>query len=271
MLAGSVLLVLLLMRGERLLPARRLWPVTLVLAVVGGVGGYGAMFHSPLHTDAGIAAVLGNTGPLIVIVLAAAFLRERITLVKITALLVGLLGVALIAFAREVLARGSSLGIVLPLVAALSASSESVIVKGGALGEDVLRVTAWQFLGASLMLGALSLVGEAGTPITWSPTFVAALLVLAIPGSAFGTALWYWLTQRDEVGRLSLVLFLVPVLGLALGALLFGERVPPTQLLGATLIVAACVIVALGSPRRSAVRSVAIGPTHDSAKDSGQA
>ena len=96
--------------------------------------------------------------------------------------------------------------------------------------------------------------------------------MLALPGSAFGTALWYWLTQRDEVGRLSLVLFLVPVLGLALGAVLFGERVPVAQLLGAALIVLACVIVVLGSPTSGAARPAPIGPVSvERAPDRGEA
>lgn len=38
------------------------------------------------------------------------------------------------------------------------------------------------------------------------------------PASAFAIAVWYWLVQRDEVGRLSLLLFLVPVLGIGIGA-----------------------------------------------------
>lgn len=230
------------------------------------------MFHSPRHTGAGIASVLGNTGPLIVILLAAVFLHERITVVKVVALVVGMLGVTLIALPRDVVASGRSLGVVIPLLAALSAASESIIVKGSAPREDVLRVTAWQFLGASVMLGAVSSAVEAGTPITWSRTFVVSLVVLALPGSAFGTALWYWLTQRDEVGRLSLVLFLVPVLGLALGAVLFGERVPAAQLLGAALIVLACVIVVLGSPTSGAARPAPIGPVSvERAPDRGEA
>jgi drug/metabolite transporter (DMT)-like permease len=36
---------------------------------------------------------------------------------------------------------------------------------------------------------------------------------------------WYWLVQHDDVGRLSLYLFLVPLLGVAFAVALLGERI----------------------------------------------
>lgn len=252
-LAGATLLALVAIRRERLRPPRRLWPATATLAVVSSGFGLSAMFVSPSHAGAGLAAVLGNTGPLLVVVLAAVFLHERITRTKVASLALGLVGVLLIAFPRDSSGPLDLLAVALPLTAALSVATESVVVKRSALGVDFLRVSAWQYLGGGALLLLLSMALEPRSTIEWSPRFQAALLVLALPGSAFGTALWYWLAQRDDISRLSLALFLTPVLGLALGTTLFGEVITGVQLAGAALLVTACAILAV--PPRARITS----------------
>jgi drug/metabolite transporter (DMT)-like permease len=53
------------------------------------------MFESAGRTGAGLASVLGNLQPLVVIAIAAAVLAEPVTKDKAAALAVGLLGVTL--------------------------------------------------------------------------------------------------------------------------------------------------------------------------------
>ena len=248
--AGAALLPVIMLVGGPILPARRHWPGLLAVAATGTVFGYGAMFLSLGRTGAGLASVLGNTTPLFVIVLAAAFLGERITRSKAVALSLGLLGVMLTAspaFASP--GRFGVLGDALPLLAAAGAAAESVLVKRLGLGADILRFTAWQLLlgGGSLLLVSAWL--ERGLAIAWTARFIGLLIFLALVGTAFATALWYWLLQRDEVGRLSLALFLAPVAGLLLAVAFFGERLRLVELLGVAVTVSGIGVVLLASPR----------------------
>lgn len=243
-LAGSALIVFLGVRRTPVLPPRHTWGAVLALALIGTVGGFGAMFLSQRFGGVGIASVLGNTGPVMVIVLAALFLGEQVTRAKALALGLGTGGVLLIALDGTAAGSASAVGIALPLVAAFGGASESVIVKRARVGDGVLSVAAWQFLAGAVPLWGLSTLFENGVAVQWTPTFLGALLFLAIPGTAFGTALWYWLVQREDVGRLTLVLFLVPVAGLTLAAVLFGERLSAGQAFGVALALAASAIAA---------------------------
>lgn len=252
---GTALLPVILLSGGPFLPPRRQWPWLAVIAATGTVLAYGAMFLSPGRTGAGLAAVLGNTTPLVIIVLAAAVLGERITLPKAAALSLGLLGVTLTAspaFASP--GRSGLLGNALPLLAAGGTATESVLVKRIGLGRDILRFTAWQLLvgGGSLLLVSAWL--ERGLAIAWTARFIGLLSFLALVGTAFATTLWYWLLQRDEVGRLSLALFLAPVTGLLLAVALFGERLRPVELLGVAATVSGIGVVLLASPRPASDR-----------------
>jgi hypothetical protein len=70
--------------GKPLVPRRRRWLGVLAIAATGSLLSFGAMFLSPGRTGAGIASVLGNSGPLLVIILAALFLREPVIPTKAT-------------------------------------------------------------------------------------------------------------------------------------------------------------------------------------------
>ena len=128
-------------------------------------------------------------------------------------------------------------------------------MKRAVVGEPFLRVAAWQLLLGGLPLLVLSAALEG--PIVWAPTFVALLLFLALVGTAFTTAAWYWLVQREEVGRLSLVLFLVPVLGLGIAAARFGERVGGLAAAGVVLALAATFVAATDALHASRARESA--------------
>ena len=244
--ASALLLAMLVATRQPLLPECRLWLPTVVLAVIGPVVGFSAMFASPRHTGVGLASVVGNTGPLLVIVLAAMFLGEPITRGKLMALVCGLAGVSLIALpgASSSWRSIDSAAILLPLLAAASGAGESVIVKWARPGLDVVRVAAWQYLLGSLALFLLGAWLERGESITWARSFVLLLVLLGGGTTAAATALWYWLIQREAVSRISLVLFLVPVAGVALGIVLFGERLVPIQVTGLLLILVGVAVAA---------------------------
>lgn len=252
LIGGTALLLVLVALRAPLLPARRHWPVLLAIAATSTTMGFGAMFLSPGRTSAGIASVLGNTQPLFVLVLAAFFLGERVGRGKGVALLLGLTGVTLISYQALAGADADGLsGAVLALGAAGGAATGSVLVKRAGLAPGtpgreavpLLALAAWQLMIGSLPLLGASAVFEPNARITWNLEFVGLLLFLALAGTSVTTALWYWLLQRTEVGRLTMFLFLVPVVGLGIAALVLGERVGPLELGGAALIVAGIAAV----------------------------
>lgn len=237
-IAGIVLLGILLVRRERIIPAHTDWPAILLLGFFATTLTFGAMFLSPGRTSAGIASVLGNMQALITLALAAIFLGEAVTRGKMIALALGLLGVTLITYPALTAtdAYGIS-GAVLALGASFAAATANVLGKTMRLGQHVLAVTGWQLLFGSMPLFALSAFVERDVTIQWTPTFIGLLLFLALPGTAFAVAAWYWLLQSDDVSRLSLYFFLVPAMGVGL-ALLLGESLSLLEIGGAALIVA---------------------------------
>lgn len=234
---GTLLAYLVALGRGPAIPPRSMWPAVAAMAGLGTVILYGAMFLSPGVTGAGISSVLGNTGPLFAVVLAAPVLRERLTRRKVAALAAGVGGAALVAYpAVTDPAAPGLLAALLPLTAAGAAAGSAVLLKWLRVGDALLPFVAWQLLLGGVALLGLSATIEANRTVTWTPRFAGYLAFLALAGTAFATTAWYWLVQREDVGRLSIVLMvLVPVMGLGLARLLFAEPIDPLSALGAAL------------------------------------
>lgn len=239
LIGGVFLLGLAIVLFQSSIPPRRSWAGVLALALTSTTLAFGAMFLSPTRTGAGIASVLGNAQPLMVAGLAVVFLSERMTLDKWVTLMLGVAGVTLIS--SQALPGPDAYGIsgaVLALVASFSAAAGSVIFKRMGIQTHLMAITAWQLILGSLPLLAASALVERDAPVTWNAEFVGLLLFLALVGTSLAYGVWYWLIRRDEVGRLSLFLFLVPVFGLGIAALVLGERVSPLEIIGSALTIA---------------------------------
>lgn len=249
LIAGTSLFVLAAALRRRLLPRRDQWIPLASLAVTSTTIGLGAMFLAPRHTGAGVASVLGNTQPLVVAVLAAGFLGERLTRSTAAALGLGLAGVALVSLGGlEGLGASDAAGSLLALAASAGIGIGSVLFKRMGRQHDPLLVASWQLLlgGAPLLLAGA--IAEHGSQIRWNGDFVSLVLFLALPGTAFAIPAWYWLVQREVLGRLSVFLFLVPVFGLALAVVFDGESVSLVEGAGVALTLTAATVA--GRARR---------------------
>ena len=147
-------------------------------------------------------------------------------------------------------------GPALALGASLSLAIGSVIAKRMGRDVDLIAVSAWQLIVGSLPLLAICGLVEHCQWIIVDPRFLGILAFLAIAETALPTPLWYWLLQRDEVGRLSLFLFLVPMLGVLIASVVSGERVGILEMVGIGAAVAGIAVAALNS---AAARGCACG------------
>ena len=249
-IAGTTLLAVVAATRQPVRPPRRLVPWLVLLAVMAGSAAYGAMFVSPGLAGAGIASVLGNLQPLFVIGLGAATLGERVPKMGGVALGLGSAGAVFIAV--PVLSRDNVVdveGPALALAASIGFAGGSIIVKHVAPGPALLSLTGWQFGIGSLPLFALSAWFERGTQVVWSGRFVTILLFLALIGTAAASVAWYWLVEYEDLGRLSACLYLVPVLGLMLSLVVYGERIAPLEWAGVGLVLLSIPAAILGSWR----------------------
>ena len=237
LIGGAMLLALFPVMGIRLVPSRDLWPWIIVLGIAVTAFAYGTMAISLGFTGAGIASVLGNSQPLLAVALGVWLLGERLTRMRLLALLLGLVGVVLVAFpATSEMAVGGQIGPLLALASSVGLVTASLIVKHVGPGVSRLMLAAWPLVLSSVPLFLLSLALEPDPKITWSFQFISLLLFLGIPGTALLTLTWYWLLRHGDLGRLSLFFYAVPAVGFGFSWVLYAEPITPQELGGIMLI-----------------------------------
>jgi len=105
--------------------------------------------------------------------------------------------------------------------------------------------TAMNFIGMAMggtLLLLLSVALESGKPATWSVSGIASLLYLSLVGSVLTFVTYYWLLKRIEAVYLSLSSFINPLVAVAVGAAVLGERLPPSVFTGAALVLLGMLI-----------------------------
>ena len=187
------------------------------------------------------ALALSYLGPLILALMAAAVLGERLRAGVLLSVLLGLAGVAIIAW--DALAQPGALsadliGIAAAFGSAVTYATGNVLLRSQAQRDHATAIVLIQHIVPALIATPFALA-------TWStpePIHWLTFALLALFGVT-GHFLLVWAFARAPAGILAVVDYLALPYAALIGFFFFGE-IPPTAVwLGAALIVIACLIV----------------------------
>ncbi|WP_420992619.1 DMT family transporter [Cupriavidus sp. 30B13] len=216
------------------------WRKVLALAAMGGIGYVGqsfCFFTALNHAQASLVALLLYLYPLFVTLLAAVFLKERLSTAAVVALVLCSLGAGLTVGGGS----GSALGIALGLASAAIYSVYIIVGARITAGVDPLATTTVVCVAAALVYGGAGIArAAAGVPPQFPQTLPGwlALLAIALLSTVLAILTFFAGLQRLGAARASMLSTLEPVVTVALAALLLGEQVGLTQALGGALILA---------------------------------
>jgi drug/metabolite transporter (DMT)-like permease len=205
----------------------------------------------------GLTAVLISPASLFVALLAPLIdASETIDRRQALGMLMGLGGVALVVGVESIGTVAQFLGALAMVGAAFFYGVTTFIVKGR-YGHLAAMQTSWiSVTVAGLATLPVALATTPGhTPTAGS---AAALLVLAVVGTALGFIIYYQLINGFGAGRASLVSYVAPGVALFYGAIFRGEAITVAAVAGLVLILAGVAIAS--RPRRVTVRKAALEP-----------
>jgi drug/metabolite transporter (DMT)-like permease len=246
-------------RGKRL-PTD--WPgvrALLVLGVFNTVFPFALITWGETQIESGLASVLQGTTALFALVLAHfAFVDERITWRKLAGLVLGFLGVVILASrstATETTPTDSWMHLLGQVAILLSSLCYAV---GGAYSRKVMQqrlepivLSAGAMLVAAIVTGLIAYLSPGmGGPAParlgdLSPSVLGAVLALGVVNTFGAYLLFYPLVSVLGASRTSMVTYVIPVVGVVLGALFLGEVVDVRLLIGGVLIVGSIALVNL--------------------------
>jgi drug/metabolite transporter (DMT)-like permease len=242
-ISASFMTMILLLRKEHF-PRGQILTQLIGMGALGYVGQSFMYLTAINYASAGLVALLLYLYPFFVAILATIFLHEKITGIKIVALILALVGTALTVGPVS----GQLIGALMAITAALIYSVYIIV------GTNVMKhVSAVQsstviFASAGAVYGLLTLLNGAQFPASnsgWLAMLGIIVISTIIPVVTFLAGL-----ERIGPTNAAMLSTLEPVVTVLLAAWLFGDKLLPIVMLGGGLILSAVVILT-----RSEVRS----------------
>jgi drug/metabolite transporter (DMT)-like permease len=224
------------------LPRGRALALVLAYGLLGFAAAYGCLYWAMQEATAGLAAVVLAVGPLLTLLLAVAHGLERLRRRALLGSLIALAGTAVIFAESGSLDVGWS-SFALLLLAALCAS-ESVILSKQA---GRLHPVAMNFVGMSAgALALLAVSAAAGERLALPETGEAQLAVVYLVAATVALFLCIlYVVQRWAASATAYTFVSMPVVAVALGAVIADEKITLATLAGGAIVCAGVYVGAL--------------------------
>ena len=239
------------------------WPFVVGYGFCIGVFQFGLLFLAlKLGMPAGLSSVVILVQVFFTIGLAVAFLGDRLRREDLLGALVAAIGVLLLG-AYQILEghAASFIGYLLVIAAALAWGIGNVIAKHAAMryGADMFALVVWSSLVSPLPLALVSFAFEGGLGVLSTVAHASALtwgcvLLLAWGATLFGFASWARLLHRYPTAFMAPFGLLIPVTGLASGAIFLREELAPLQWAGVGLVLIGLAENVFGTRVRARLR-----------------
>ncbi|HEV8146083.1 MAG TPA: DMT family transporter [Bryobacteraceae bacterium] len=222
--------------------------------IIAGVGG---QVLAQLGMTWGISKSLASNGailnlliPVFTAALASVMLRERVTLLRLACLGIGLAGVFLLSVQdlkqASFLKGGYFVGNLMILGGTLGSAFYNVYCKGLMRRFQEIEILIFSYVTASvasipLLIWAEPFHWSAFRGFDWKSWLAFAFLALCMYGLSM--ILFFHVLQHLEVTVASASLYLVPVFGVVIAAIFLGERLSPVALIGTAITLCATVLI----------------------------
>jgi len=223
-------------------------PFFLLLGLVGVFVYHVALNAGERTVTAGTASLLIGMTPLFTVLLALAFLRERLSLRRWAGIAVGFAGATIVS-----LDAGSGIrleaGAALVLLAALASACWFVMQKPYLGRYGALEVTSYGIWAGTICL--LLFTPSLGPDIARaSAGATLAVVYLGVVPGALGYLTWTWVLAKMPASRAAGSLYAIPPLAYLFSWIFLGEKPGPLTIAGAGVVLAGVALVNIGGARR---------------------
>ncbi|MEH7884131.1 DMT family transporter [Bacillus sp. JJ1609] len=253
LLAGLLILILFLLlkrnmkfRPDTTLPLLKIGLFQTFLQYV--------LFYIGLSYSTGIqgSIIAGTTSFFQILLAHLLYPDDRMNRLKVGGLMIGFTGVIFANWPNGEYEIHFGIGEVLLMLAMLAGAYGNILAKQGSAKMEVIYMTAYQMILGSIGLVAIGGFSVGLVPFSFDLKSILMLVYLAFL-SAAGFILWNNVMKYNQVGKVSLYLFLVPVFGVILSSILLDEPLHYFVIAGLILVVAGIVLV--NRPARKAAKN----------------
>jgi probable blue pigment (indigoidine) exporter len=245
-LSASLVAIALFMRLRRLPLRSGTSPHLRRLGLLNPGLAYALSLLGLVQITASLSVLLWAAEPLLILLLASLFLRERLGPTVVVLFLVATAGMTLVLYGPGT--GGELLGVALTLAgvaccAVYTVASRRWLAESDATASVVAGQQAYALAFALVLASGAALLGGA----IWATGLSAAGLVSAVVSGVlyYGVAYGFYLTALRQMpaSSASASFYLIPVFGVAGGVLALGEHLSPAQWIGGAIVLVAVAAI----------------------------
>lgn len=234
--AALLMLTISLLINKDRFPKRNEWIPLFICGILSMAIYPSAFVYAMKHVTAGIGTLGSATCPLIISVLNAVWLRQKITWNIWAGLFIGLSGVAIATYPLLLNAHATPLGVFLLTFSMICYSVGTVYYQSVTWTLPRLSINGWQVLfGGIILLPFTTFLFETNEN-NFNSTFWLSILWLVIPVSIIAVQVWLYLLKAEPT-KASLWLFLCPIFGFIYAYLLTNEPITVYTIVGTILVI----------------------------------
>lgn len=224
---------------KKRLPKGKEWQQLAIYGFLNVTVYLGFFFIAMKHISAGIASLSTATNPIIISILTAIWLSRPIKFSESLGLFFGIVGIGIATYPLLQNSYADVQGLLLVSVSMISYSVGTVYYAAQKWTLSLLVINGWQLLLGGIFMLPFTIFMSNWSKNTYDLRFYGSLFWLVIAVSIGAVQLWLYLLKIDPV-KASLWLFLCPIFGFALAAILLNEPITIYTAVGTF-----CVIVGL--------------------------
>ena len=243
LISGLIGVALARMMGQSWHLSRAQWRATLIFGLCQNAIYLGLNFVAMRQIEASLASIIASTMPLMVAFFGWLIRGDKLRPLGLAGLAAGVIGVALIMGAR--LEGGVNLtGMALCFAGALALTVATLSVRSAAGGGNVMMIVGLQMFVGSAVLAVAAVLFEPWA-VHWTPRLIGAFAYTTLVPGVLATWVWFLLVGRIGAIKAATFHFLNPFFGVAVAALLLGEKLGVVDLIGVAIITAGILAVQL--------------------------
>ena len=210
---------------------------------------YGMTYWATQYIYSSISSILWGLFPLFTSLMAHFMIKddpdERLNKNKIGALMMGLVGVAIMSANQEIDFRSQSFSAILVLISVIIiAAYPSVQYKkyNDEVGPYQMNAVC-QVMTGIIMLSMSSLFKEDISVIVWNNELILSTLYLIVFGGFISWGIYFWLYQHLNVTQVTYVAIFPPIVAIFLGWVFLGEILSSQEIMGTLLILGSSILI----------------------------
>ena len=234
--AGIAMLIFAHLFRRQKLPRGVEWKQIVIYGLLNITIYLGCYVIAMQHVTAGVGALAIATNPLFISFSSVFFLKKKLKFKIIVALLLGTLGVLVASWPLLKDASVTVSGLLLLLFSMLSYSAGAIYFSSKNWNDlSLVTINGWQTTIGGILLLPFTIAVYKNSNNHFDLKFWGGTLWLAIFVSVFAIILWLWLLQRNTV-KAGLWLFLCPVFGFAIAAVVLDDVISFYTVIGIVLV-----------------------------------